>query len=76
MASDSGSSADSESDLDMITELERSGFQVFITRHVTSNPPPRFCCRLRKEGLDKSYYGDTVSLALAKAIRTIRTENE
>ena len=68
MASDSGSSAESECDLNMIQELERRGFQVFLTRHVTSNPPPRFCCRIKNACLDESYYVDSVSLAITEAI--------
>ena len=56
---------------EMIDELRRRGFRVHVTRHVTSQPPSRYCCRICNEQTDLTYYGDTKKDVLVQAIEAL-----
>jgi hypothetical protein len=56
---------------DEITELERRGFEVKITRHSGANRVPRYYCRIRDQLTDRTFFGDTLDLAVSKALEEV-----
>ena len=56
---------------EMIDELRRLGFRVHVTRHVTSEPPSRYCCRICNEQMDLTYYGNTKKAVLVMALEAL-----
>ena len=55
-------------------ELEQRGFRVHITQHISGRTRPRFYCRIRNPQMDRTFYGDTGEISLAKAIDSLQPE--